>query len=252
MTSFAKFDAELNRKRNVDDGVNIYLQADSNRETDEDVIEMQDVEEDELNSKTKRSDYTWVSSYNFMCLLNLPETIDYFGPILLYYEGGPLGEKNVQTIKRLFPGFIKDWPMATLKKVDKKETLKKMGIGQTSTKEYLPKMANPFKTEKELTGLLEKNLPFTGVFIAGQYYVLFQPNAGEKKLIKLSIGMHQHTRSIFDYYEVSVELDGEYTVLDYFAVDEFCTFLPYLVMDGIPERGSLNSYAIISSNWKTF
>jgi len=35
---------------------------------------------------------TWLSSYNFVCLLNLPDQIKKLGPIRNRWEGGPRGE----------------------------------------------------------------------------------------------------------------------------------------------------------------
>jgi hypothetical protein len=42
---------------------------------------------------------TWLRSYNFICLLNLPETIHKFGPPRRWYEGKWLGERYVGTVK---------------------------------------------------------------------------------------------------------------------------------------------------------
>jgi hypothetical protein len=42
---------------------------------------------------------TWLPSYNFMCLLNLPKTIAKFGPVRQWYKGKWLGEPYVSTVK---------------------------------------------------------------------------------------------------------------------------------------------------------
>jgi SAP domain len=42
---------------------------------------------------------TWLSSYNYLCLLNLPATIHEFGPPRRWYEGKWLGERYVSTVK---------------------------------------------------------------------------------------------------------------------------------------------------------
>jgi hypothetical protein len=50
----------------------------------------------ELFDKAMRIDHsnpTWISSYNFVCSLNLPNTLADFGPICNYWEGGGMGEK---------------------------------------------------------------------------------------------------------------------------------------------------------------
>ena len=37
---------------------------------------------------------TWITSYNFICLTNIPERMHTFGTIHNYWEGGGMGEKN--------------------------------------------------------------------------------------------------------------------------------------------------------------
>jgi hypothetical protein len=37
---------------------------------------------------------TWLTSYNFVCLLNLPTMLATFGPLWKYWEGGGMGEKS--------------------------------------------------------------------------------------------------------------------------------------------------------------
>jgi hypothetical protein len=42
---------------------------------------------------------TWLSSYNFLCLLNLADAVDKFGPCHLWFEGKWLGERFVSEVK---------------------------------------------------------------------------------------------------------------------------------------------------------
>ena len=41
----------------------------------------------------------WVSSYNFLCLLNLPKQLEFLGPIRNRWEGGPMGEGLLRIVK---------------------------------------------------------------------------------------------------------------------------------------------------------
>ena len=45
---------------------------------------------------------TWVTSYNFTCLLNLPDLMHEYGPLLNLWEGGTQGEKNLQQVEPLW------------------------------------------------------------------------------------------------------------------------------------------------------
>ena len=60
-----------------------------------------------LNADEKNP--SWISSYNFVCLLNIPNTVRQFGPVNHYWEGGGLGEKFIQVAKKNFHNFCGNW-----------------------------------------------------------------------------------------------------------------------------------------------
>ena len=43
---------------------------------------------------------SWISCYNFVFLLNIPDQVNEFGPVHDYWEGGGLGEKFIQVAKK--------------------------------------------------------------------------------------------------------------------------------------------------------
>jgi hypothetical protein len=45
---------------------------------------------------------TWLTSYNFMCLINVPKMIQEFGPVRNLWEGGGQGEKIIGLLKPLW------------------------------------------------------------------------------------------------------------------------------------------------------
>ena len=51
----------------------------------------------------KRNDKksTWIASYNFVCLLNIPQVVHQYGPVYNYWEGGGLGENYIQVAKKI-------------------------------------------------------------------------------------------------------------------------------------------------------
>jgi hypothetical protein len=52
----------------------------------------------------------WLTMYNFLCLLNLPEAIDSLGPLRFNYEGSSEGEGFISLVKPLLSqGMRKNW-----------------------------------------------------------------------------------------------------------------------------------------------
>jgi hypothetical protein len=52
---------------------------------------------------------TWISSYNFICLTNLPAVLREFGPLRNMWEGAGQGEKILRLVKPTYIGFRKNW-----------------------------------------------------------------------------------------------------------------------------------------------
>ena len=68
-----------------------------------------------ITGKTKP---TIISSYNFLCLLNLPKTMDTYGPLRDLWEGGFKGEGFLRFMKPLInQGFRTNWQSNCLKKL---------------------------------------------------------------------------------------------------------------------------------------
>jgi hypothetical protein len=60
----------------------------------------------DLRGEHKR---TWVRSYNFMSLLNLPSVLKKYGPLRNLWEGGGQGERVLSVVKPTWGGYRKNW-----------------------------------------------------------------------------------------------------------------------------------------------
>jgi hypothetical protein len=66
----------------------------------------------------------WLTSPNFICLLNFPDIMREFGPLLNVWEGGPMGEAFLRLVKpEMDTGFRKNWAFNLLRKVMRKKTM---------------------------------------------------------------------------------------------------------------------------------
>ena len=77
----------------------------------------------------------WISSYNFVCLLNIPDQVKEFGSVFHYWEGSGLGEKIVQVGKKHFHSFRKKWQTNLSKRIIKYNTLSLITSGSIETYE---------------------------------------------------------------------------------------------------------------------
>lgn len=97
----------------------------------------------DLANRTSNSIPSWVSSYNFCCLLNYPQVIKEFGPLRNLWEGGGMGEKVLRLVKPNWYGFKKNWQINKLDQVLRKMAMVKMRVNN--------KTEGTAKLEKEMT-----------------------------------------------------------------------------------------------------
>jgi hypothetical protein len=81
------------------------------------------------HQSSDKETYGWLTSYNFICLLNLPTVMERYGPITNLWEGGMMGEKFSQELKpRLRGGLTRNWHVNVLKDVLKVDVLSRMEL----------------------------------------------------------------------------------------------------------------------------
>ena len=76
--------------------------------------------------KEQKKEPKWLSCYNFMSALNVPETLENFGPMKHYWEGSYISEKFITQTKSEFYGKRNNWPYAMLQRIQKKAVFEKL------------------------------------------------------------------------------------------------------------------------------
>jgi hypothetical protein len=78
--------------------------------------------DDKLRVKEKKE--SWISSYNFPCLLNIPENMEKFGPLTNIWEGGVRGEGFLRYVKTEHSmGLRQDWEERLFSRVLKRKAM---------------------------------------------------------------------------------------------------------------------------------
>jgi hypothetical protein len=81
------------------------------------------------HQSSDKETYGWLTSYNFICLINLPTMMERYGPITNLWKGGMIGEKFSQELKpRLRGGLTRNWHVNVLKDVLKDDALSRMEL----------------------------------------------------------------------------------------------------------------------------
>jgi len=134
----------------------------------------------------------WLTSYNFLCLLNLPSCMKRFGPLSNLWEGGGQGEKILSIFKPLHNGFHKKWHKTIMENALMQISLDRVadayGVSQeqlssstqTSDEIYAdgisPSDIRRYKDIIEVTNLFTKGKPISVVQVkaTGEFVILLK------------------------------------------------------------------------------
>jgi hypothetical protein len=120
----------------------------------------------------------WLTMYNFLCLLNLPDSIAELGPLRFNYEGNSEGEGFIPMVKPLLSqGMRKNWQRNLATRFYRKRAMKmvlrdaKVFIGQESadethfTSNHTRKMFQKYKRWQQVQADFAKGLPISLVVL---------------------------------------------------------------------------------------
>ena len=120
----------------------------------------------------------WLTMYNYLCLLNLPDAIDLLGPLRLNYEGSSEGEGFIPMVKPLLSqGMRKNWQYNLARRYFRKRAMKlvirdaHVFIGSTnghdppSNQVYNKKMFQKYLNWEQVTSKFNRGLPLSLVVL---------------------------------------------------------------------------------------
>jgi len=217
--------------------------------------------------RTEKDTPTWISSYNFVCLLNIPKMIRDFGPLRNLWEGGGQGEKIVSLIKPSWVGYRKNWQANAMDSLLKKMAMERLhrivspvndesednniiieeelvddieqGLAY-SGKNYhryknLEALISDFSNRKPLSVVLMRNNSFASI--------LRNDTAVEVVCGELTNGLC--AGASYHYWSIGNE-QGSFNKL---CCVEYCMLLPKLSQGGMPNANDDPIFTLITSDW---
>ena len=238
----------------------------------------------DLANRNSNDTPSWITSYNFCCLLNYPELIEEFGPLRNLWEGGGMGEKILRLVKPSWNGFRKNWQLNKMDKVLRKMAMIKLQSASLK-EEQMDKFIDDdddddddddsddegnakfsandmfggltlfrrYSSELEVKSHFDKRLPLSVVRLVTEGFCCILKNEGLvriqcKKLKDGCFGAAYHTWQL-------IPCDGaERHVTDIDDVVNFCILLPKLSQRGMPNKQPGDPveeaiYTLIDSEW---
>lgn len=162
--------------------------------------------EDNLPSKKELPQ--WLSSYNFMSLLNLPDVIRRYGPIRNIWEGGPQGEGVLRFVKpNMLNGMRRNWELSTMKTLMWKKTMQyvldqKVGTADSRADAGKDtKLYHPYASHiSDLDDMLRNTKEFISCIQVddGRWGVVWKSSSVEHFLpLNMSLAAHTHSAGLY-------------------------------------------------------
>jgi hypothetical protein len=202
----------------------------------------------------------WLTMYNFLCLLNIPEAVDRLGPLRLNYEGSSEGEGFIPLVKPLLSqGMRKNWQKNLALRFYRNRSMKlvirdaHVFIGSQSKADeinqsfFTRKMFQKYKTHQQIHNLFTKGMPISLVILRDGFMgaVVDDPDSWMfvpfrvTQFVKSHWGMNFFRVQIFERDNVGsivrqvVNMGVEAEILHFFLMLPMLGVDKYIVQDDI-------------------
>ncbi len=207
---------------------------------------------------------TWITSYNFICLTNIPKVMRRFGPVRNLWEGGDQGEKIIRVVKPLWFGFRKNWEVNLLT-----NTLNIMAIDRvlhTTTRTHnkalidaaeqqkcntigmKKKMVHKYISLEQITENYNNRKPLSVVQLCeGRFGCIIR---NRNLFVELYCGSHAQFLGGSWYHNWTISGNAvQCETLHTSNILHYCLLLPKLTSNGMPSSEEEPIYMAITSEW---
>jgi hypothetical protein len=219
----------------------------------------------DMDDKLKRKSEvpSWLSSYNFLSLLNLPDIIREYGPLRLIWEGGSMGEGFLRFVKpNMGRGLRKGWERSTLQTLLREKALAtimwdELGPSSRLSGRLHEKLYHVYQNIIAIPLMLQRaTLPLSVVGYEGGVYGIVANYNEEAKFLPIYCtdpGVTKCGLSYFQWFMGRESQETEYEDLETGRITSYLLLLPLLQgkMDYEDPGYQMNTFAAVLSNHST-
>ena len=194
----------------------------------------------------------WFSSWNYITLLNIPETLKKYGSFQNIWEGGTVGEGILKDVKPLSTYVYAKWYMHLTTKLYQTRSLNaitKTSLHRNNIQPYIPKNVHTYRNSSEIFQRMANGEPLSLVCVDNSKFFVLLDN---EKTIELIFDYSRKKISAYHtYFFCKQTLVHDDITLDSDGTLKYGILLP--LFDYNNERRELvvksKMYTLVFSNW---
>jgi hypothetical protein len=194
---------------------------------------------------------SWISQYNFLCLLNLPDTIRNYGHVRNLWEGGTNGEGYLKRVKNVLkPGLINQWQKWSVTTLLKEQLYSEWNEDMKSDDQNfllaIRKECRVYSNRNHAQKEIDSGKPFSAVMINGNIYVCYR-NTQKIKGMKVILTNETPTWNGILYHTLRIA-NGHFDINDAHGLVGLI-LLPKLNVGEFDSKSDSTEYCFIKSDW---
>ncbi|MFY7881041.1 MAG: hypothetical protein ACOVR6_01995 [Fimbriimonas sp.] len=214
---------------------------------------------------------TWITSYNFMCLMNIPLMLRNFGPVRNLWEGGGQGEKIIGLLKPLWFGFRKNWHLNLMNNLLKRMAIdrvqcayKKIAEEPNSCPQDIDedadsvdaaedcginlsrKMVHKYSSLEHVQALFQNRKPLSLMCLKSGMFACILRN---KTLVELHCETYTETIGGSSYHKWSMSNEVIQQCCGTENIAHYCLLLPRMTRNGMPTAIDEATFTLVESEW---
>jgi hypothetical protein len=190
---------------------------------------------------------SWVTQYNMLCLLNLPETMRRYGSIRNIWEGGHDGESYIKLVKRqLCSGLVNDWKVWVISNLLKEEIYQDW---KTTNHHFnnLRKEIKIYPSCKDAKKSFDSGKPISVLLYDDKFHIFYRQKGSiigrEILLYDKTIEKRKQTYYSIEWKNISINAES---LIGFFVG---VILLPIIEANGFTKYHLNKRYSYIRSDW---
>lgn len=212
----------------------------------------------------------WLTMYNFLCLLNLPDAIEQLGPLRFNYEGSSEGEGFIPMVKPLLSqGMRKNWQKNLAHRFFRERAMKLVlrdahvfigtnnGDGTYMESSYKKKMFHKYKRWQQIQSLFDRGAPISAVVLRDGFLGAVIDNSDAWLLVPIQLhqfrgtnaGLHYFSVQLFEHNTTGVVTRNVINIGKVADIQHCVLFLPWLKAEKYV-AGADNAWTMVGGEYE--